>query len=317
MSQVRLRFSPAPTGFLHIGNVRTALYNWLHARHVGGTFILRIEDTDVVRSTQESVDADPARAALVRVSTGTRARTCRARGSTRTSRPPQRLVDDGPRVRVLLHRGRGQGAQRAGDDARAARPATTVAAAISPPRNGPRAVAEGRPVSIRFRTPDEGRSTFTDVIRGEVVGRVVDDLRLRDRPVERHAGVLPRQRGRRPRHGDHARAAGRRPHRLDAPRARAPARARSRRSARVRAHAADPRSRAAGSCRSGTARSRSRSTATPATCRPRCVNYLALLGWGPEDGREVLTHRRARRRVRRRAGQHARPRPSIRRSSSG
>ena len=48
--------APSPTGLLHIGNVRTALYNWLHARHVGGTFILRIEDTDVVRSTQESVD---------------------------------------------------------------------------------------------------------------------------------------------------------------------------------------------------------------------------------------------------------------------
>ena len=56
MTQARLRFSPAPTGFLHIGSVRTALYNWLHARHVGGTFILRIEDTDVARSTQESVD---------------------------------------------------------------------------------------------------------------------------------------------------------------------------------------------------------------------------------------------------------------------
>src|SRR5262245_53124221 len=56
MADVRLRFSPAPTGFLHIGSVRTALYNWLYARHVGGTFILRIEDTDVARSTQESID---------------------------------------------------------------------------------------------------------------------------------------------------------------------------------------------------------------------------------------------------------------------
>ncbi len=56
MSQARLRFSPAPTGYLHIGSVRTALYNWLYARHIAGTFILRIEDTDVARSTQESVD---------------------------------------------------------------------------------------------------------------------------------------------------------------------------------------------------------------------------------------------------------------------
>src|SRR5207245_867482 len=48
--------SPAPTGFLHIGSGRTALYNWLYARHTGGKFILRIEDTDVARSTQESVE---------------------------------------------------------------------------------------------------------------------------------------------------------------------------------------------------------------------------------------------------------------------
>src|SRR5690242_7080783 len=53
---MRLRFSPAPTGFMHLGNMRTALFNWLQARHVGGTFILRIEDTDVARSTQESVE---------------------------------------------------------------------------------------------------------------------------------------------------------------------------------------------------------------------------------------------------------------------
>jgi glutamyl/glutaminyl-tRNA synthetase len=45
MSQVRVRFAPSPTGFLHIGGARTALFNWLYARHMGGTFILRIEDT--------------------------------------------------------------------------------------------------------------------------------------------------------------------------------------------------------------------------------------------------------------------------------
>ena len=56
MSQVRVRFSPAPTGFLHIGNARSALFNWLYARHTAGTFILRIEDTDVTRSTQEAID---------------------------------------------------------------------------------------------------------------------------------------------------------------------------------------------------------------------------------------------------------------------
>jgi glutamyl-tRNA synthetase len=52
----RLRFAPSPTGYLHVGGARTALFNWLFARHVGGTLILRIEDTDLERSTPEMVD---------------------------------------------------------------------------------------------------------------------------------------------------------------------------------------------------------------------------------------------------------------------
>ena len=51
------RFAPSPTGFLHIGGARTALFNWLFARHHGGKFLLRIEDTDHKRSTQEAIDA--------------------------------------------------------------------------------------------------------------------------------------------------------------------------------------------------------------------------------------------------------------------
>ena len=51
------RFAPSPTGFLHIGGARTALFNWLFARHHGGRFLLRIEDTDRERSTQAAIDA--------------------------------------------------------------------------------------------------------------------------------------------------------------------------------------------------------------------------------------------------------------------
>lgn len=57
MSDLRVRFAPSPTGYLHIGGARTALFNYLLARKEKGTFILRVEDTDVERSTQESVDA--------------------------------------------------------------------------------------------------------------------------------------------------------------------------------------------------------------------------------------------------------------------
>ncbi|MDB6054907.1 MAG: Glutamate--tRNA ligase, partial [Verrucomicrobiales bacterium] len=53
---VRVRFAPSPTGYLHIGGARTALFNWLYARHTGGVFVLRIEDTDEARNTQEAVD---------------------------------------------------------------------------------------------------------------------------------------------------------------------------------------------------------------------------------------------------------------------
>ena len=57
VTAVRTRFAPSPTGFLHLGNIRSALFPWAFARHHGGTFILRIEDTDVERSTPEAVQA--------------------------------------------------------------------------------------------------------------------------------------------------------------------------------------------------------------------------------------------------------------------
>ncbi len=53
---VRVRFAPSPTGYLHIGGARTALFNWLYARHTGGQFVLRIEDTDAARNSQEAVE---------------------------------------------------------------------------------------------------------------------------------------------------------------------------------------------------------------------------------------------------------------------
>ena len=57
MEPIITRFPPSPTGYLHVGGARTALFNWLYARKNKGRFVLRIEDTDTVRSTQASVDA--------------------------------------------------------------------------------------------------------------------------------------------------------------------------------------------------------------------------------------------------------------------
>ena len=56
-SDVRVRFAPSPTGYLHIGGARTALFNWLYAKHTGGTFVLRVEDTDRARNTEEAAQA--------------------------------------------------------------------------------------------------------------------------------------------------------------------------------------------------------------------------------------------------------------------
>src|SRR5208282_5804092 len=56
-SRPRVRFAPSPTGFLHIGSARTFIFNWLYARHHGGTVILRIDDTDIERNTQASLDS--------------------------------------------------------------------------------------------------------------------------------------------------------------------------------------------------------------------------------------------------------------------
>src|SRR5581483_8709618 len=52
-SEVRVRFAPSPTGYLHVGGARTVLFNWLYAKHTGGKLILRVEDTDQARSTRE------------------------------------------------------------------------------------------------------------------------------------------------------------------------------------------------------------------------------------------------------------------------
>jgi glutamyl-tRNA synthetase len=166
MTDVRLRFSPAPTGFLHIGSVRTALYNWLHARHVGGTFILRIEDTDVARSTQESVDQIQQVMRWMGLDWDEGPFLQSARFDTYLA-AAQRMVDEGLAYECFCTESevkeRNEAAMKAGRppgyDGHCRNLSADERAVL---------VAEGRQASIRFRTPDEGRSTFTDLIRGEV-----------------------------------------------------------------------------------------------------------------------------------------------------
>jgi glutamyl-tRNA synthetase len=166
MSDLRLRFSPAPTGFLHIGSVRTALYNWLWARHTGGTFMLRIEDTDVARSTQESID----QIQNVMHWLGLEWDEGPILQSTRFDAyldAAQRLLDAGVAYECYCTeaevKSRNEQAMSEGRP-----PGYDGRCRDLAPEQRTAFAAEGRPRSLRFRTPDDGRSSFTDLIRGEV-----------------------------------------------------------------------------------------------------------------------------------------------------
>ena len=122
------RFAPSPTGFLHIGGARTALFNWLYARHHGGRYLLRIEDTDRARSTEAAIAGDPRRARLARprgrraagVPVGSASRAMpRSRASCSSGAPPIAATARPRSCRRCASR-------RA---PRAARPATTAAGA--------------------------------------------------------------------------------------------------------------------------------------------------------------------------------------------
>jgi glutamyl-tRNA synthetase len=162
----RVRFSPAPTGSLHVGGARTALFNWLYARHEAGTFILRIEDTDVTRSRPEWIDGIQDTLTWLGLDWD--------EGPILQSTRFDRYHDAADR---LLAEGRAYECYCAEEEVRARNEAAR-AAGRTPGYDGhcrdltaeQRAAlaAEGRPRSLRFRTPDTGTSAFTDLIRGEV-----------------------------------------------------------------------------------------------------------------------------------------------------
>jgi glutamyl-tRNA synthetase len=163
---VRVRFSPAPTGSLHVGSARTALFNWLFARHSDATFILRIEDTDVARSTTEWSEQIPATLTWLGLDwdEGPLFQSHRFDDYLAAA---DRLLDQGAAYECFCTedevKERNEQARREGRppgyDGRCRALTAEQRAAF---------IGEGRPRSVRFRTPDDGRSTFTDAIRGEV-----------------------------------------------------------------------------------------------------------------------------------------------------
>ncbi len=164
--KIRVRFSPAPTGFMHLGNARTAVFNWLYARHMGGTFVLRIEDTDVSRSTAAAAEQIQDVVSWLGLD-----------------------VDEGPYLqsgRFDRHREAAAQLLATGDAyecfctrAELDERAVAMKAAGRPPGYDghcrdltahEREVlrSQGCDIALRLRTPDVGRSSFVDAVRGEV-----------------------------------------------------------------------------------------------------------------------------------------------------
>ena len=166
---IRTRFAPSPTGFLHVGGARTALFCWLHARRHGGQFILRIEDTDRQRSTAESVAGilDGLKWLGLDWDEGPYFQ------SERTSRYEEAietLLASGRAYRCYCSKARLE-RLRADQLARREKPRYDGRC-----RDGARAGPE--PAVIRFRTPQDGETVIDDLVRGRVVIRddELDDL---------------------------------------------------------------------------------------------------------------------------------------------
>jgi glutamyl-tRNA synthetase len=171
---MRLRFAPSPTGQLHVGNARTALFNWLLARGAGGTFILRIEDTDLERSSRASERGiiDDLNWMGLRWSEGVD-----AGGEVGPYRQTERLHIYRAHTVELLSRGLAYRCFCTAEQLEADRQ-RAIAASLPPqyvgrcrdiaPDAARRRVENGEKAVIRFRVPDGREVVFQDVVRGEV-----------------------------------------------------------------------------------------------------------------------------------------------------
>jgi glutamyl-tRNA synthetase len=169
---IRTRFAPSPTGYLHVGGARTALFSWLHARKHGGHFVLRIEDTDLERSTAESVNAilEGMTWLGLEYDEGPFYQTERFdhyHGVIQT------LMDKGLAYRCNCSKERLEQLRE-----------QQMAQKIKPRYDGhcrDREISPEEPHVIRFRNPDEGDVVIDDLIRGRVVfnNNELDDLIIR------------------------------------------------------------------------------------------------------------------------------------------
>ena len=212
---VRTRFAPSPTGYLHIGGVRTALFNWLFARKHGGQFILRIDDTDQQRNVPRRPAADPRRLPLARPRLG---RGGRGRRAARALLPVAEAgALPGRRARAGREGARLLGLRHAGGDARPRREAAEKEKRpfLYSRRWMAETPADRR--ALRGRGP-QGRRPPQDAARGRLPVprphprrhgvRVGERAGPRHPAGRRHRALQPGQRRRRLRHEDHATSSG-------------------------------------------------------------------------------------------------------------
>lgn len=192
---VRVRFAPSPTGHLHVGNVRTALFNWLYARKQEGVFILRIEDTDVERSTSESENIIYEDLKWIGLDWDEGPNADKGFGPYRQS---ERTEIYKKYADILLEQGNAYRCFCTAEELEAERKKAADEGAV--PRYNRKClhlsqaeiddnIKNGIPFSIRFKTPDEGSVVWFDVVKGkteipvEVVG---DQIILRTNGMPRY-----------------------------------------------------------------------------------------------------------------------------------
>ena len=193
--KVRTRFAPSPTGYMHVGNLRTALYTWLIARHAGGTFILRIEDTDQGRLVEGAVD--------VIYKTMKECHLDHDEGPDvggpvapyiQTERRPfygkyaELLISRGHAYRCFCEKAESE--EDSGDFNRGEDPCRSL-----DPAEADRRAAAGEPYVVRQRIPHEGETVFHDEIFGDirVENSTLDDQVLMKRdglPTYNFANVI-------------------------------------------------------------------------------------------------------------------------------
>ena len=161
----RLRFAPSPTGYLHVGGARTALFNWLYARHYGGQFLLRVEDTDKARSTEESTRAIFEGLEWLGLEWDDEV-VYQGANLARHQADAHRLLTEGKAYRCYCTAAELDEQRRLAQERGEAFKYDRRCARLSPDEIE-RRVASGMPFVIRFRMP-EGETSWTDLVHGEI-----------------------------------------------------------------------------------------------------------------------------------------------------